>query len=116
MVEKSPVGTRGKLEARKKVGTAREHCTTGVAMPKQTIRVTSAEYVRDYQLRLRFSDGGEKIIDFSRWLQGEVFRPLAQKSVFKRFFIAGGTVCWPNGADIAPETLHATESVRSSAA
>ena len=69
------------------------------------VKVVSAEYVRGYQLRLRFTDGAEKVIDFSRWLTGEVFRPLTNKKQFKRFFIAGGTVCWPNGADIAPETL-----------
>jgi len=74
-------------------------------MARQQISVISAEYVRAYQIRLRFSDGAEKVIDFSRWLDGEVFRPLANKRQFKRFFLAGGTVCWPNGADIAPETL-----------
>ena len=74
-------------------------------MARQPVRVVSVEYVRDYQLRLRFSDGVQKIVDFSRWLTGDVFRPLANKREFKRFFLAGGTVCWPNGADIAPETL-----------
>ena len=84
-------------------------------MPKQVIRVIEAKYVRDYQLRLCFSDGAERVVDFSRWLHGEVFRPLAKKSEFKRFFIAGGTVCWPNGADIAPETLRSVESSTSAA-
>jgi len=78
-------------------------------MNKVTIRVVSAEYVREYQLKVRFSDRTEKVIDFSRWLHGEVFKPLANKRQFKRFFVGGGTVCWPNGADIAPETLRATE-------
>ena len=74
-------------------------------MKNSLIRVVSAEYVKGHQLRVRFSDGAEKLIDFSRWLHGEVFRPLTNKRQFKRFFIGGGTVCWPNGADIAPDTL-----------
>ena len=85
-------------------------------MSKQLIRVVSAEYVRDYLLRLNFTDGTEKVVDFSRWLHGEVFRALADKRQFKRFFIAGGTVCWPNGADIAPETLRSVEAAATNAA
>jgi len=85
-------------------------------MKKPMIHVVSAEYMREYQIRLRFSDGKTKTVDFARWLHGEVFAPLADKREFKRFFIAGGTVCWPNGADIAPETLHRIEGIESSAA
>jgi hypothetical protein len=85
-------------------------------MAKQLVRVLSAEYLRDYKLRLRFNDGSYKVVDFSRWLEGEVFRPLANKREFKRFFIAGGTVCWPNGADIAPETLQKVEDAATTAA
>ena len=85
-------------------------------MSRPTVRVVSAEYVRDYRLRLRFSDGADKVVDFSRWLHGPVFKPLADKREFKRFFLAGGTVCWPNGADIAPETLRAVDDAANSAA
>jgi uncharacterized protein DUF2442 len=84
-------------------------------MTKQLIRVVSAKYVRGHQLRVEFSDGAEKTVDFSRWLHGEVFQLLADKREFKRFFIAGGTVCWPNGADIAPETLRSTEDAANAA-
>jgi len=80
------------------------------------VRVLSAEYVQEYQLRLRFTDGVEKVVDFSRWLDGPVFRPLADKAEFQRFFLDGGTVCWPNGADIAPETLRMTADAGSNAA
>ena len=82
-------------------------------MKPTIVRVVSAEYVKGYQLRLRFSDDIEKLVDFSRWLHGDVFKPLSNKRQFKRFFIAGGTVCWPNGADIAPETLRNYEETSS---
>jgi Protein of unknown function (DUF2442) len=85
-------------------------------MAKQLVRVVSAEYVREHQLRIEFSDGAAKIVDFSRWLHGQVFQPLTDKHEFKRFFIAGGTVCWPNGADIAPETLRSAEDAATNAA
>jgi hypothetical protein len=84
-------------------------------MAKQIVRVVGAEYVRGHQLRIAFSDGVEKTVDFSRWLHGEVFRALVNKREFKRFFIAGGTVCWPNGADIAPETLRSTDDAANAA-
>ena len=49
-----------------------------------------------------------------QWLEGSVFEPLNDVGYFQRFFLEGGTVTWPNGADIVPETLH--ESAKSSAA
>jgi hypothetical protein len=53
-----------------------------------------------------FNDGSENTIDFAEWLQGPMFEPLKDAAVFARFFVDGGTVVWPNGADIAPETLY----------
>ena len=85
-------------------------------MTKQPVRVVKATHVRNYCIRLRFNDGAEKTVDFTRWLRGEVFKPLANKREFKRFFVAGGTVCWPNGADIAPETLRDAKDASSGAA
>lgn len=52
---------------------------------------------------------GEKVLDFERWLEGPVFEPLRDLTFFRRFFVEGGTVAWPNGADIAPETLYDAE-------
>ena len=69
-------------------------------------RVVEAEYRGDFKIHCTFSDGVAAIIDFSDWLYGPVFEPLKDPEYFERFFLDGGTVSWPNGADIAPETLH----------
>ena len=84
-------------------------------MSKPLVRIIAARYVKDYRIHLSFSDGAERTVDFSRWLDGEVFKPLADKRQLKRFFVAGGTVCWPNGADIAPETLRNCDEASSAA-
>jgi hypothetical protein len=68
--------------------------------------VVHAEHRGDYRLHVVFNDGTENTIDFEQWLQGPVFEPLKDPAFFKRAFVDGGTVVWPNGADIAPETLY----------
>ena len=73
---------------------------------KQLPEVIRAEYRGDFKIRLRFNDGLEGTVDFEDWLAGPVFEPLKNREYFARFFVEGGAVVWPNGADIAPETLH----------
>ena len=68
--------------------------------------VIRAEYQGGFEIRLTFNDNSERTVDFSQWLDGPVFEPLKDPKYFQRFFLDGGTVAWPNGADIAPETLY----------
>jgi hypothetical protein len=68
--------------------------------------VVRANYESAFRIRLTFNDGIEAAVDFEPWLTGPVFEPLRKVVYFKKFFVDGGTVVWPNGADIAPETLH----------
>jgi len=68
--------------------------------------VIQADYRGGFKIRLLFNDGVQATVDFSEWLNGPVFEPLKDREYFARFFLDGGTVAWPNGADIAPETLH----------
>lgn len=68
--------------------------------------VIQAEYRGGYRIHLTFNDNKEKTVDFQQWFEGPVFEPLKDTQYFQRFFLDGGTVVWPNGADIAPETLY----------
>jgi hypothetical protein len=68
--------------------------------------VVQAEHRGDYRIHLVFADRTEATVDFSSWLIGPVFEPLKDVEYFKNFYIDGGTVVWPNGADIAPESLY----------
>ena len=68
--------------------------------------VIHAEYRGEYRIHVTFNDGIQATLDFAPWFQGPVFEPLKDVEFFKRYFLDGGTVAWPNGADIAPETLY----------
>ncbi|MDA0823193.1 MAG: DUF2442 domain-containing protein [Proteobacteria bacterium] len=68
--------------------------------------VVQAEYRGDYRIHLVFNDGAEATVNFAEWLDGPIFEPLKEQKYFARFFVEAGTITWPNGADIAPETLH----------
>jgi hypothetical protein len=70
-------------------------------------RITQAQYISDFTIRLRFADGLEGDIDLSQELHGEIFRPLRDLTYFRRFQLHPElhTLVWPNGADFAPEFL-----------
>jgi Protein of unknown function (DUF2442) len=72
------------------------------------IHVTSFEPLRGHRLHLTFEDGTEGDLDLSGWDWSGVFEPLEDLSYFRRVTLDQelGTIVWPNGADIAPETLH----------
>jgi len=75
-------------------------------------QVVAARYVNGFVVSTRFDDGSEKHIDVSQWFKGPVFEPLKDPKVFKKFFIEGGTLAWPNGVDIAPEALYAARDAK----
>ncbi len=69
--------------------------------------VVKIAYRDDYVFHVEFDDGVAGDIDFQEYVnKGPVFFPLESKEFFKKAVIEGGTIAWPNGADIAPETLY----------
>jgi hypothetical protein len=69
--------------------------------------VTAIEYRRDFVYHIMFDDGVEADVDFAEYVgKGPIFKPLRDVAFFRQARIEGGTIAWPNGADIAPETLY----------
>jgi hypothetical protein len=74
----------------------------------ELVHVTAVEVVGDHCLRLTFEDGAEGEVDLSNWNWRGVFDLLADPDYFRQVKLDEelGTIVWPNGADMAPETLH----------
>ncbi len=70
-------------------------------------KVTTFAILRDYLIRVQFDDGTHQDIDFEPVLQGEMWGPLRDLSLFNQVEIdpIAHTLSWPNGADFDPETL-----------
>jgi hypothetical protein len=69
--------------------------------------VIDIEYKGGFVYRVVFDDGKSGSVDFSEYLgRGPVFEPLRDIAFFRKAKIEGGTISWPNGADVAPETLY----------
>jgi hypothetical protein len=71
-------------------------------------RVTTFTIVGPYTLRVLFDDQTVQDIDFRPVLEGELFGPLQEISLFNQVKIDPEvhTLVWPNGADFDPATLH----------
>jgi hypothetical protein len=64
--------------------------------------------MKDYELRVEFSDRVVKDVDLRGELYGEVFEPLCDPKFFRQVKVneKTRTIEWPNGADFAPEFLY----------
>lgn len=71
-------------------------------------RVTQVTTRPPHVLIVTFDDGQVREIDMAEDLWGEMFTPLRDPAFFARVRVDEelGTVAWPNGLDLAPETLY----------
>lgn len=67
------------------------------------------QYLGGYRVEVFFKSGEHGIVDLSNFVgKGEVFTPLVDPSFFRQVYVNKelGVLTWPNGADIAPETIY----------
>jgi hypothetical protein len=74
----------------------------------QLVDVSDVEVIGDFRLRLTFEDGTVGDVDFAGRVWRGVFEPLADPAYFARVRVdpEAGTIAWPDGVDMAPETLY----------
>ncbi|MDA8377383.1 MAG: DUF2442 domain-containing protein [Phycisphaerae bacterium] len=71
--------------------------------------VKSVKACERFQLEVEFMDGLRSRVDLSARLFGAVFEPLRDTKLFEQVYVDEfGAVCWPNGADLAPDALYET--------
>ena len=69
--------------------------------------VREIEYKEENVFEVCLEGGVCGEVDCSPFLDtGPVFAPLHDLTFFRQAFVDGGTIAWPNGADIAPDTLY----------
>ena len=74
-------------------------------------RVTAVEVIADARLRVTFVDEITGEVDLGAFLSdvkinGTVFEGLRDPAIFSQAQVVLGAVQWPNGADLAPDTMY----------
>lgn len=77
------------------------------------LRIVEAAVCGPFALELVFNNGARKCVNVKPLLDGPIFQPLRKRAYFDKVTLDPicGTVCWPNGADFAPEALFALDPI-----
>jgi hypothetical protein len=70
--------------------------------------IIDAVWIQGYMVRVTFDDLLTAVLDLEKYLGRGIFKELRRIGKFKQLRVDAelGTIVWPNGADIAPETLY----------
>lgn len=70
------------------------------------LRIRRVKALEGFKISLELTDGSVVERDVSRLLVGPVFESIRKDpATFRKLRVEGGTVVWPNGADLCPDVL-----------
>lgn len=72
------------------------------------VRITNVAVLPQFRLHLRFDDDVEGVVELSDLVGRGVFAAWTDESIFAKAAIDPhtGTVCWPGGIDLCPDSLY----------
>lgn len=82
-----------------------------VPQPSVAWRVVAVEPLREMCLRVKFVNGTSGEVRLRSFLEsprvnGTIFEPLRDPALFRQVRVELGAVAWPNGADLAPDSMY----------
>lgn len=75
-------------------------------MNTDLIKVVNVDYIKDYIVDLKYSNGEKKRVDFFPLLKSGKKQELLNKNNFILFVLNHWTLEWYNGVDFAPDFLY----------
>ena len=75
-------------------------------MDTDLIKVVNVDYIKDYIVDLKYSNGEKKRVDFFPFLKSGKKQELLNKNNFILFGLNHWTLEWYNGVDFAPDFLY----------
>lgn len=75
-------------------------------MNTDLIKVVNVDYIKDYIVDLKYSNGEKKRVDFFPLLKSGKKQVLLNKNNFILFGLNHWTLEWYNGVDFAPDFLY----------
>src|SRR5690349_4580970 len=77
-------------------------------MTYEPAEVCAITILDQFNVRFEFKDGTIREIDLWPYIKtGPIFDPVrSDPTFFRRAFVDGGTIAWPNEADIDPDVLY----------
>ena len=75
-------------------------------MNTDLIKVVNVDYIKDYIVDLKYSNGEKKRVDFFPLLKSGKKQELLNKNNFILFGLNHWTLDWYNGVDFAPDFLY----------